>query len=50
MHQSMPTRRQALKSLACGFGGLALADMLYAADNPLAARRRRWQPGRDTLR
>jgi uncharacterized protein DUF1501 len=32
------SRRAALKSLACGFGGLALADMLYAADNPLAAR------------
>src|SRR5476649_1314102 len=32
------TRRDALKSLACGFGGLALADMLYASDNPLAAR------------
>ena len=32
------TRRDALKSLACGFGGLALADMLNASENPLAAR------------
>lgn len=32
------TRRSVLKSLACGFGSLALADMLNAADNPLAAR------------
>jgi hypothetical protein len=32
------SRRTALKSLACGFGYLALADMLHASDNPLAAR------------
>jgi hypothetical protein len=32
------SRRTALKSLACGFGYLALADMLHASSNPLAAR------------
>jgi hypothetical protein len=32
------SRRQALKSLACGFGYLALADLANAASNPLAAR------------
>src|SRR5271167_4800462 len=32
------SRRSALQSLACGFGGLALADLLHGADNPLAAR------------
>src|SRR5438046_6884329 len=32
------SRRSTLKSIACGFGGLALADLLYAADNPLEAR------------
>lgn len=32
------SRRNALKSLACGFGGLALADLLHASANPLAAR------------
>jgi hypothetical protein len=32
------SRRTALQSLACGFGGLALADMLQAAANPLEAR------------
>jgi hypothetical protein len=32
------SRRSALKSLACGFGYLALADMLHASGNPLAAR------------
>jgi Protein of unknown function (DUF1501) len=32
------SRRSALKSLACGFGYLALADMLDASGNPLAAR------------
>ena len=32
------SRRSALQSLACGFGSLALADMLNAAGNPLAAR------------
>ena len=31
-------RRHALKSLACGFGYLALADLANAAANPLAAR------------
>ena len=34
----MISRRSALKSLACGFGYLALADMLHASGNPLAAR------------
>src|SRR5687768_13130189 len=34
----MISRRSALKSLACGFGSLALADMLSASDNPIAAR------------
>ncbi len=32
------SRRTALQSLACGFGSLALADMLRASENPLAAR------------
>jgi hypothetical protein len=32
------SRRSALKSLACGFGYLALADMLHASGNPLAVR------------
>lgn len=32
------SRRSVLKSLACGFGGLAFAEMLYASGNPLAAR------------
>jgi hypothetical protein len=32
------TRRQALQSLACGFGSLALADLAHAQANPLAAR------------
>jgi hypothetical protein len=32
------TRRQALQSLACGFGSLALADLAHAQTNPLAAR------------
>ena len=32
------SRRTALRSLACGFGSLALADMLDAGSNPLAAR------------
>jgi hypothetical protein len=32
------SRRQALKSLACGFGYLALADLATASTNPLAAR------------
>jgi hypothetical protein len=27
------SRRTALQSLACGFGGLALADMLQASTN-----------------
>src|SRR5436305_3914678 len=34
----MITRRSVLQSLACGFGGLALADLLHAQSNPLAAR------------
>jgi hypothetical protein len=34
----MITRRTALQSLACGFGSLALADMLQASANPLEAR------------
>jgi hypothetical protein len=33
------SRRYALKSLACGFGYLALADMLHASSNPLTSRR-----------
>jgi hypothetical protein len=32
------SRRSALKSLACGFGYLALTDMLHASGNPLAVR------------
>jgi len=32
------TRRQWLRSAACGFGALALHDILRAASNPLAAR------------
>ncbi len=32
------SRRQALRSLACGFGYLALADIANAAANPLAPR------------
>lgn len=32
------SRRAALQSLACGFGGLALADLLQASSNPLAVR------------
>src|SRR5436190_7763193 len=38
MQNSMMSRRAALKSLACGFGSLALADLLYASGNPLVAR------------
>src|SRR5438477_644263 len=38
------SRRAALQSLACGFGGLALADLLSAADNPLAARQSHHAP------
>src|SRR5260370_907120 len=34
----MINRRSALKSLACGFGYLALTDMLHASGNPLAVR------------
>jgi hypothetical protein len=30
------SRRAALQSLACGFGSLALADMLQAPSNPPA--------------
>ena len=42
MNQPDPTRRQLLKSAACGFGGLALASLCQqqvasAAANPLAA-------------
>jgi len=33
------SRRQVLKSLACGFGYLALADLAHASANPLAPRR-----------
>jgi hypothetical protein len=32
------SRRSLLQSLACGFGGLALADLLHASGNPFAAR------------
>jgi hypothetical protein len=32
------SRRAALQSLACGFGSLALADLLQASSNPLAVR------------
>jgi hypothetical protein len=32
------SRRQMLRSAACGFGGLALADIVRAASNPSAAR------------
>jgi hypothetical protein len=32
------SRRTALKSLACGFGYLALTDILHASGNPLAVR------------
>ena len=32
------SRRQMLRSAACGFGGLALADMVRAASNPSTAR------------
>src|ERR1700687_5558330 len=40
MHSLLLGRRQALKSMACGFGYLALADLANAASNPnpLAAR------------
>ena len=33
LHQFF-TRRQMLRTTACGFGSLALADMLHAASNP----------------
>ena len=32
------SRRQMLRSAACGFGGLALADIVRAASNPSTAR------------
>jgi len=32
------SRRRALKSLACGFGSVALADLVHAQADPLAAR------------
>src|SRR4051812_17648810 len=32
------SRRDVLRSLGCGFGYLALADLLHASANPLAAR------------
>ena len=32
------SRRQWLKRTACGFGALALSDIVRAATNPLAAR------------
>ncbi|MEY4180654.1 MAG: hypothetical protein RLY70_4228, partial [Planctomycetota bacterium] len=32
------TRRQMLQGAACGFGGLALADIVHAATNPAATR------------
>jgi hypothetical protein len=36
MNPTLPiSRRAALQSLACGFGSLALADMLQASSNPL---------------
>jgi hypothetical protein len=38
MQMSQCTRRHALKSLACGFGYLALADLAHAQANPLAPR------------
>src|SRR6476620_434657 len=38
MMTNMISRRSALKSLACGFGSLALADLVHASGNPLAAR------------
>src|SRR5688572_7453699 len=37
MTSPLISRRSVLQSLACGFGSLALADMLHA-NNPLAAR------------
>lgn len=36
--KSSISRRQALRSLACGFGSLAFADLAFAQANPLAAR------------
>ena len=32
------SRRRMLESVACGFGGLALADMVHAANQSQAAR------------
>src|SRR6266478_6398639 len=32
------SRRQALRTLACGFGSLAYADLAHAQANPLASR------------
>jgi hypothetical protein len=43
------SRRAALQYLACGFGSLALADLLHAAANPLR-RCSRWQASHDTLK
>src|ERR1700688_1579965 len=38
MQSLLLSRRQALKSMACGVGYLALADLANGASNPLAAR------------
>ena len=39
MTQNFPVdRRRMLQTVACGFGGLALADILHAANQPQAAR------------
>ena len=35
---SIPNRRQCLQHAACGFGALALHDMLHAADKASRAR------------
>src|SRR6186997_3378910 len=38
------TRRGALRAAACGFGYLGLADLLAAADEPLAPRKPHFAP------
>src|ERR1700760_2279803 len=40
----MLTRRDVLRDTALGFGALALADLLHAADAPSAAKARHFKP------
>src|SRR5687768_13183455 len=42
--QKPMSRRAALRAAACGFGSLALGDLIYAADNPLAPKPAHFAP------